>query len=122
MREVKYRWWDFAEEEMLSEYDLDNRIQESGEDGYFHFMKVARYAPLQYTGLEDKFSKQIFDGDILEVKSDFELRKSVTTGPIKWNNTYACFECVDWMIPELVQEGLEIEIIGNIYEHPHLLR
>ena len=37
VREIKFRIWDLADEEMLSENDLDNRIVETGEDGYFHF-------------------------------------------------------------------------------------
>lgn len=120
MREVEYRIWDFTEKEMLSEYDLDNRIVESGEDGYFHFMKVARYQPLQYTGLVDIHGKKVFDRDVLRVTTDFDLRKQVLVAPIQWSPVYVSYICDDWLGHELLQKEITFEVIGNIYEHPEL--
>jgi hypothetical protein len=64
----------------------------------------------QYTGLEDKNGKKIFEGDVIEYKT---LRLLV-----RFSEEYGCFT-VDgkfWM-----SAYSEFRIIGNIHDNPELL-
>lgn len=83
-----------------------------------------------FTGVLDKNEKEIFEGDI--VKSLYGFTQELIIGEVVWMNEQAKFvvnsENRDdifefdstWMKDEMNQE--EIEIIGNIYENPNLLK
>ena len=76
---------------------------------------------MQSTGLKDKNSKEIFEGDIL----DYKGRKAL----VRWHGSYASF--IYRFVDELQKRNTEwkplylaymkCEIIGNIYENPELL-
>lgn len=68
----------------------------------------------QFTGLQDKNGKDIYEGDISK-PSDFGFSMEV-----KWDNARAAYilynvYCV-WTFPQLEP----IEVIGNIFENPEL--
>ena len=76
---------------------------------------------MQSTGLKDKNSKEIFEGDIL----DYKGRKAL----VRWHGSYASF--IYRFVDELQNRNTEwkplylaymkCEIIGNIYENRELL-
>lgn len=76
---------------------------------------------MQSTGLKDKNSKEIFEGDIL----DYKGRKAL----VRWHGSYASF--IYRFVDELQKRKTEwkplylaymkCEIIGNIYENRELL-
>ena len=87
---------------------------------------------MQYTGLKDKNGVEIYEGDIIGGYPHGTVQ-------VKWNNDYACFECV-WIEQECDEAGecydKEIssllaneldnckdawKVIGNIYQNPELL-
>lgn len=80
---------------------------------------------MQYTGLKDKNKKKIFNGDIVNssngkgvvtyVEGDGWFIK--TSEDIKkWYDTFEEAQCrLPW------NEVEKLEILGNIYEHPHLI-
>lgn len=78
---------------------------------------------MQSTGLLDKDSKEIFDGDILAIKTKDGLVKVI----VFWDNEHALFmvesktynEKVS--LAELIEDGSSITIIGNIHENSALL-
>lgn len=91
--------------------------------------KVEMWKVMQYTGLNDKNKKPIYEGDLIKIYDD-EIRK------VEFKNAF-------WMLQEYVLEDVlggfgtdmesgfkplyryaewAIEIIGNIHENPELLK
>ena len=63
----------------------------------------------QYTGLEDKNGKKIFDGDMLKSYYD-------KPGIVKWNNEIGAFQ-IKGIPSQTMKRCHEMEVIGNIYEN-----
>lgn len=82
----------------------------------------------QYTGLKDKNGKEIYEGDILNARhsllavqkyySNMEVFFDTVNGDWKCGPTHqnAC------LYSGLFQHGDKLEVIGNIYENPELLK
>ena len=85
----------------------------------------------EFTGLKDRNSKEIWEGDIVNLDSDGEPDPSTATY-VKWIDGGFWVEQIEfkkWMEENKygawVQLSVElegIEIIGNIYENPDLLQ
>lgn len=73
---------------------------------------------MQSTGLLDKDSKEIFDGDILAVKT----KNETLIVNVFWDNEHALFMVESKAynkkvaLAELIENNSPITIIGNIYE------
>ncbi len=99
-----------------------------GTRGRFEYAKdISLYNPedlQQYVGLLDINGKEIFEGDILTgVVSDLSWGFTKITGRIEYNPIRTSYDIVFgsgriylWKMKK------EIEIIGNIYENPELLK
>ena len=73
---------------------------------------------MQYTGLKDADGKEIYEGDILRYSLQYTTYLSVAT----WEDGGFVQAETEGMIIEPFILGLDhSRVIGNIYEHPHLV-
>ena len=125
-REIKFRAWDKTKNIMIYPKDLSIfTINLVGEifaiDGHAEKLNKDEFILLQYTGLKDKNGKEIWEGDIVEYPQVFDEPKNV--GEIKYNDEFASFDIQGWFGGYGLCSNVDsIEIIGNIYENPELLK
>ena len=80
----------------------------------------------QYTGLSDKNGTKIFEGDVVRISEDYYDGLHYSGNEVYYSD--GAF-CVEYETPEydvtsigfLVREGVEVEVIGNIYDNPELI-
>ncbi len=123
-RELKFRTWGslgmnapFTLKEVSEFYppqDGTRILEKKWEEGIIF---------MQYTGLKDKNGKEIYCGDIISFKVDFP-EVEFDYGIVRFASGGFWTSQVDGDSEELLSEelnDLEGEVIGNIYEHKHLL-
>lgn len=148
-REIKFRAWDKSREVMMqpfiSYYTKDGIITVSEDyhedDGPNDWDKsFCANELMQFTGLKDKNKNDLYEGDIVQFEFVTEISKRMVNGLIVYRNDHCCFQAkydggvkfqnayrllvadpYDNKNPSKVFFDPEIEIIGNIYENPHLL-
>ena len=120
MRKYKFRVWDKMRLQFI--YPEDNNQQHFIIDlnGQFHNLQNGSgaddYIVQQYTGLTDKNDKEIYEGDIIHLKFNDESANLV----VKWDK-YMGLEYHNGGWTSMVHVDTHGEVIGNIFEHKHLL-
>lgn len=116
MRPIKFRAWDKERKEMSHNPAL---IFDDTFGTYRIHGALASNLPvlMQYTGLKDKNSKEIYEGDILKIGNDLVEVKWIEVG--NWMGEKQ--PMVGFISHGTIYKDSPIEVIGNIYENPELL-
>lgn len=106
----------------------ENCLNESdnvGEEGLLRFIayEVDPETVCQYTGLTDKNSKKIFEGDIIKHYNNPGNPGEYVIDYIKWNQNRCQFvkQGAD-QIEYPINTKCTYEVIGNIFDNPELLK
>jgi len=140
MREIKFRAWQKAPSlrRPIGMYKVTDIVwYDKTPDGYtgevfFKSYTSSEYLEdvdlMQFTGLLDKNGKEIYEGDI--VKTTYHTNKLSYIGTINWVNYGFGVKRFDTTNGNNIQvigasplpQSTRIEVIGNIYENPELLK
>ena len=128
MRELKFRVWDVKLNEYVPKRELDRNF---GLDfnGELRCLIASRekgpFILQQYTGLTDKNNKPIYEGDIVKFSRLFEKERKIKElkSFVRFDEGKFGFDLIGFngMFYDLSYE-CSIEVIGNIFEHPELLK
>lgn len=115
MREIKFRAWSPKFKTMVFMSLLptgDKTVQET----YVY----SETTLMQYTGLQDKNGKEIYEGDVVRVTDDVGNKDNIE---MKWSSKRGNHMIGYWAgFSVLDRKSEEAEVIGNIYENPELLK
>ena len=123
MREIKFRAWDKENKTMLLDIGIHiNRmifITRQGHDRPY----TDDFEIMQYTGLKDKNDKEIYEGDVCKriwADDDYMIFKvCFSEGRFaEWWNGMDVGKIADGSV---MRDG-KVEVIGNIYENPELIK
>ena len=133
MREIKFRAW-IKEGRQLNEDVFSihgdgsvSVISEYTIDGEHRERELVSYPAnaieiMQFTGIKDKNSKEIYEGDVVKWIITRGIIEGGTSKVVYCPETM-CFALQDKGVMSVwgMDEVIELEIIGNIYENPELL-
>lgn len=123
-RLIKFRAWIYSQMIMISQEDFHDYTMICNGNGFGvvnrdtnEFLKDDDFSVMQYTGLKDKNGKEIYEGDVVTFKRFYGERKlPIEFDPLRgfrpYMEGYGGFE---W-------NPIEVEVIGNIYENPELIK
>ncbi|MEO9257052.1 MAG: YopX family protein [Crocinitomicaceae bacterium] len=136
-REIKFRAWDIVGLKMIQDFIKVN------EEGHFisHHEHNTEHIPMQFTGLNDKNGKDIYEGDIVNILYTDWPSKSISdsrtleqyltdissVGVVKYNKNRFEIEMFSTKYSENYFSSIDygkhgfIKVVGNIYENPELM-
>lgn len=133
MREYKFRVWDTENKEMLKVQELDFEDTFYGgrlsirTDQYNDYFDIEDMILMQYTGLKDKNGKEIYEGDII-FDSFYERKAKVVflEGAfwLDYIDDFKEYKTIHKRYQLLANYDNKsvLEVIGNIYDNPELLK
>ena len=123
----KYRAWDKELQTMLDVSLIDFKkgvlVGEHWEFGETNFISFDEIVLMQSTGLKDKNSREIFEGDVVrQVRTQPTTENETITGVVTMiEGAWLIMNDNEQLASYLWSETDENEIIGNIYENKDIL-
>ena len=116
IREIRFRAWD-GEQMHENVSIVHGEAIKYGYHGTAFSSNAKAGIATQFAGLWDKNKAKIFEGDF--VKGVNRINEAEILQKVTFHN--GCFMFGNWNAHEYFNKHQFIEIIGNEFEHPHLL-
>ena len=121
MKSIKFRAWDKVRKEMfyvlsigLSVLNGRDKNIEANNGIITTIIPEQNYILMQFTGLKDIEGKEIYEGDIL-------ARKNKECDVVVWDKGAFCVRHKNKSM-DFIASPNYFSIVGNVHEHPHLLK
>lgn len=128
MREIKFRVWDEQFKRMSKKPE---QIRLNIANGNVHGSRsggnVETWRLMQYTGLKDKNGVEIYEGDILKVRS-LHYEKDIGLDVVCFEKGCFCLRYEYWSDGLHKWKSIEnydssdLDVVGNVHQNPDLLR
>lgn len=121
MREIKFRAWipkNWDGEGEPKEYEMTYELAFEEYESINELIRKFKSPLMQYTGLKDKNDTEIYFQDVCRIEG-YDTRGDYHNHTLlveDWYNVVAHYG-----IENAIEAGLTIEVIGNIYEHKHII-
>ncbi len=123
MRPIKFRAWDRQNKAWIYWDHL-----EGGKSWFWDMVDKYDCELMQFTGLLDKNGKEIWEGDIIRIQSNYELLDSDNYEPVDsmakvfFSDGAFQTDFHDCLLRIALPGNWIVEVIGDIYEKPELLK
>jgi uncharacterized phage protein (TIGR01671 family) len=128
MRQIKFRAW-HKESRMMHEVKGIDLVHHGGlvDLPMFGYAPLKKVILMQFTGLHDRNGKEIYEGDIVKTErmtysdSGIYIGTVEVNGEVVFTNGRYALHLSTGAMPDL-HFGLSYHVVlGNRFEHPHLL-
>lgn len=116
IREIRFRYWNTTNNKMVNDPVIPTKREcDWTLEQYF---SERGWVWMQYTGLEDNTGQDIYEGDIINCRTEL----STINKEVEFNNGIFGVSSAsgDYFIPLADLNGRPV-VVGNIYQHPELL-
>lgn len=121
MREIKFRKWCEPWSDKTYKMVYSGNVKEDNNGDNFYF---GNGIIMQYTGLKDRENKEIYEGDIIELKCETtEGFYRTDRLEVIWDDMNAQFALKrgNMVYLELNMDLHEAIVVGNVFETPELI-
>jgi len=126
MREIKFRAWDKQRKEMIVVEEIHFKYNSIVYEEGIITSPMKNFEMMQFTGLEDKKGKEIYDGDIVAFPQglDQDCDKEAVNLEVLWDEDNGLWGLrFYWLYNKIkIFDNKSVKVIGNIYENPEFLK